>query len=106
MMPNVKMYTEPETDRKMVQLNQQQIAAALPTGQPTMIIGPAGCGKSLVLTEKVKRIVEGGASPYDPGLRMLLTTFNKRLVRTLGDWLMQVLDGSKCKRERRFEIIS
>lgn len=96
----IKVYHSPEITRAKVQLTDQQRSAAEPNGQPTIIVGPAGCGKSVVLTEKIKRIVERVDKPYDHTVRILLTTFNRRLVRVLGDWLEEILDPKQCKRTR------
>lgn len=97
---NIKVYHSPEITRAKVQLTDQQRSAADPTGQPTIIVGPAGCGKSVVLTEKIKKIVERIDKPYDPTVQILLTTFNRKLVKVLGDWLEEILDPTLCKRVR------
>lgn len=96
----IKVYHSPEITRAKVQLTDQQRSAAEPNGQPTIIVGPAGCGKSVVLTEKIKRIVERVDKPYDPTVQILLTTFNRKLVKVLGDWLEEILDPKRCKRIR------
>jgi DNA helicase-2/ATP-dependent DNA helicase PcrA len=76
--------------RSDVKLSREQVAASKPDGFPTVIFGPAGCGKSVVITERVKRIVEESADPLN--LRILLTTFNKGLPRQiLQPWLQDLL---------------
>lgn len=93
----IKLFTVTERDRTKIKLSIDQLKASKPTGKPTVILGPAGCGKSVVLTERIKNIVE--SHDYNPHLKILVTTFNKDLVRYLGDWLEQILDAGKCKRE-------
>lgn len=44
--------------RREVVLNAEQMRAAQNNDQPTVVIGPAGCGKSIVITERIKNIVE------------------------------------------------
>ncbi len=59
-------------------------------------MGPAGCGKSVVLTERIKNLVE--ARNYDVNLKILVTTFNKDLINYLGDWIEQLLQEGRFKR--------
>lgn len=82
--------------RRDVVLNVEQEKAARNINQPTVIIGPAGCGKSIVLTERIKNIVED--VDYDPNLRILVTTFNKELLGQLTQWIRDLL------KEGRFRI--
>lgn len=98
------LYVLLEKDRARILLtNEQEKAAANDKDKNRVIIvGPAGCGKSVVLTQLVKNIVEDHVSPYDPDLRMLVTTFNKDLARHLGDWIEQLLDKERCKRQQWF----
>ncbi|MDA8695408.1 UvrD-helicase domain-containing protein [Flavobacteriales bacterium] len=99
------MYTAKLRDRKTVKLNDRQRAAATWTGKlrPTCISGPAGSGKSLVLTERLANLVkkpprETGMKPFDPDFRILVTTFNKELSSELSGWIEEVL-GEKAKRK-------
>jgi DNA helicase-2/ATP-dependent DNA helicase PcrA len=93
------IYQVAEKQRNKIELTPEQRVASKNTEKPTIIIGPAGCGKSVVLTEKVKNIVMMRGKEYDPTLNILLTTFNKDLVKYLGDWLEQILeDQTKFKR--------
>lgn len=96
----LKIYQAPEIVRSKVMLTEEQRKASVPENQPTLIIGPAGCGKSVVLTEKIKNIVERPDKPYDKEVRILLTTFNRKLVNVLGDWLEEILDAKQAKRIR------
>ncbi len=50
----------------------------------------------MFITERIKNLIEEGQ--YTPSLRILLTTFNKNLIKCLGDWLVEVLDKTKIKR--------
>jgi DNA helicase II / ATP-dependent DNA helicase PcrA len=78
---NIDIFNPPITVRKDVVLNEKQKRAARNTDSPSVIVGPAGCGKSIVITEKVKNIIE--ESKYDPNLKILITTFNKGLIGKL-----------------------
>lgn len=93
------IYISAEKDRTKINLSPEQEKASHHTGTPTIIVGPAGCGKSVVLTQRIKNIVEQKGKEYDPEIRILLTTFNKDLVKHLGDWLEQILDSSRCSRK-------
>ncbi|MEA5461972.1 UvrD-helicase domain-containing protein [Arcicella sp. LKC2W] len=92
---NIDIFNPPITVRKDVVLNEKQKRAARNTDSPSVIVGPAGCGKSIVITEKVKNIIE--ESKYDPNLKILITTFNKGLIGKLAEWLNNILDSSKYK---------
>ncbi|RZS97159.1 UvrD-helicase domain-containing protein [Cecembia calidifontis] len=61
--------------------------------QATVIVGPAGCGKSIVITEKIKNIVEKG--DYSTNLEILVTTFNKSLLRKLAEWIGNILNPER-----------
>jgi DNA helicase-2/ATP-dependent DNA helicase PcrA len=77
--------------RTDLKLARDQLTASVPDGHPTVIYGPAGCGKSAVITERVRRLVESRAN--DPSLRILITAFNKALIRhVLVPWLKDLLD--------------
>lgn len=91
--PHLDIFNPPITVRRDVVLNEKQIKAAKISDNPSVIVGPAGCGKSIVITEKVKNIVE--ESGYSPDLRILVTTFNKGLIGKLAEWLKDILDGKK-----------
>lgn len=96
------MYQKAEKDRKKIQLTPEQQKAARVSKRPVSIVGPAGCGKSVVLTEKVKNITEQKGFEYDPKLNILLATFNKDLVEYLGDWLEKIL-SEETKFERSYD---
>ena len=83
------------TVRKEVVLNEKQIKASKFSNTPSVIIGPAGCGKSIVISEKVLNTVK--EHNYDPRLKILITTFNKSLISQLSAWLRDLLDPSKIR---------
>lgn len=87
---SLDIYNPPITVRREVTLNNKQKIAARNSNSPAVIVGPAGCGKSIVITEKVKNIIE--ESNYDPNLKMLITTFNKELIGKLAEWLNDLLN--------------
>jgi len=93
------LYNPPLKVRRDIKLNDLQKRAARNSNQPSVIVGPAGCGKSVVITERIKNIIE--ENEYNPNLKILVTTFNKGLVKGLGDWLTDILDITKHK--RRFD---
>ncbi|AEE52604.1 UvrD-helicase domain-containing protein [Haliscomenobacter hydrossis] len=96
----VKLFIQPEPNRTKIKLTSDQEDAAKIISAPTLVIGPAGCGKSVVLTQKIKNILDSTKinNEYDPDLKILVTTFNKALVRYLGDWIEQILDSNKFTR--------
>jgi hypothetical protein len=90
---SLDIYNPPITVRKDVTLNEKQKRAARNIESPSIIVGSAGCGKSIVITEKIKNIVE--ESEYSPDLKILVTTFNKGLIGKLAEWLKDLLDSTK-----------
>lgn len=92
---SLDIYNPPITVRREVKLNDKQKRAARNSETPSIIVGPAGCGKSIVITEKIKNIVE--QSEYSPDLKILVTTFNKGLIGKLAEWLKDLLDNTKFK---------
>ncbi|WP_288445426.1 UvrD-helicase domain-containing protein [uncultured Chryseobacterium sp.] len=90
---SLDIYNPPITVRREVSLNEKQKRSARNTENPAIIVGPAGCGKSIVITEKIKNIVE--AAEYSPNLKILVTTFNKGLIGKLAEWLKDLLDSTK-----------
>ena len=90
---SLDIYNPPITIRRDITLNDKQKRAARNTETPSIIVGPAGCGKSIVITEKIKNIVE--AAEYSPDLKILVTTFNKGLIEKLAEWLKDLLDNTK-----------
>lgn len=92
---HLDVFNPPITIRRDVKLNDNQKKAAENSDRPVTIVGPAGCGKSIVITEKVKNIVE--KHQYDNKLQILVTTFNKSLIKKLSEWLVDVLDENKIR---------
>jgi len=97
---NVNLYIQPEKNRAKIKLTQQQEEAAAIIARPTLVIGPAGCGKSVVLTQKIKNLIQSTkiGNDYSQELRILVTTFNKGLVRYLGNWIAELLEEGKFTR--------
>ena len=89
----INIFNPPITVRREVQLNPKQLEASENVDRAVVIVGPAGCGKSIAITERIKNIVE--AANYSPNLNILLTTFNKGLLGRLSEWLRDILDSSK-----------
>lgn len=92
----IKLYNEKIAIRREITLNDDQKRASEHTERPTIITGPAGCGKSVVITERIKNLVE--AKQYDKSLDILVTTFNKQLMSYLGKWIEDLLDKEKVTR--------
>lgn len=92
----VKLYNPPIAIRRDIVLNPEQARAAEHNDRPTIITGPAGCGKSVVITERIKNLCN--AKNYDPNLNILVTTFNKQLMAYLGKWIEDLLDKDKVTR--------
>lgn len=87
------IFNPPITVRRDVTLNEKQKRASRDGDAPVIIVGPAGCGKSIVITEKIKNIVE--ANNYSPSIQILVTTFNKGLIGKIAEWLIDLLDSTK-----------
>jgi hypothetical protein len=89
----LQLYVTPLVVRRDITLNDTQHKAAEHTTQPTVITGPAGCGKSVVITERIHNLVK--ERNYDPNLHILLTSFNIKLIDNLKSWLASLLDRQK-----------
>jgi DNA helicase-2/ATP-dependent DNA helicase PcrA len=92
----IKLYNPPIIIRREISLNEDQKKAAEHSDKPTIISGPAGCGKSVVITERIKNLVE--SKEYSPELRILVTTFNKQLMSYLGNWIAELLNKDRSER--------
>lgn len=67
-----------------LELNEDQNRWAVPTDSTcTALVGPAGSGKSVVLVERLVRVIES-ARPEVPCI--LVTSFNKQMVEQLIRW--------------------
>lgn len=96
---DLNLYMPPIKIRRAIKLNDLQKKAAQLNNRPTVITGPAGCGKSVVITERVKNLCE--QTFYEESLRILITTFNKSLIDYLSNWLEDILNGEKARRRGR-----
>lgn len=85
--PPIRVITE-------ITLNDNQLRASKFSNSPSVVIGPAGCGKSIVISEKIFNTVK--QFDYSVNLKILITTFNKSLVSQLTRWLKELLDSSKA----------
>lgn len=90
----LNLYLAPLVVRRNIELNEQQRKASEHSNRPAIISGPAGCGKSVIITERIRKLVE--ERNYDPNLQILLCSFNKALIATLTNWLRDLLDEQRC----------
>jgi len=93
---NINLFNPPFIIRRNIILNEKQLQASLNDGKPTIITGPAGCGKSIVISERIKNVIveyseKGKLSEVD----ILLTTFNKELETNLKSWIEDLLEDKK-----------
>lgn len=89
----IGIYNPPIVVRRNVKLSEEQRRAAIHDGRPTVITGPAGCGKSIVITERVLNIVkEAKRNNKIKELSILVTTFNKDLKYYLRNWLAELFE--------------
>ena len=72
-------------------LNPEQFAAADPDERLTLVKGAAGSGKSLVLTERLVRVLERPSTTN----RILVTTLNKKMNRQLRRWVIERVHSSE-----------
>ena len=93
----IDLYNPKIKVRKDVVLSNEQRDASIFLERASIIIGPAGSGKSIVITEKIKNICENGG--YSPSIEILITSFNKGLIRKLGDWIENLLKPNYGRRE-------
>ena len=90
----VEMFRPRLPPRTKIALSPEQEEACKLGVQATAIFGPAGSGKSVILSERIKRLVEERDYAFD--LRILVTTFNKKLVtEVLSTWLRELLDPAR-----------
>ena len=95
---SINLYNPPIKVRREITLNAQQEKASIPDGRPTIITGPAGCGKSVVLTERIAKVIQihNKTNQLD-NLSILVTTFNKELSSYLQNWIIDLLESKKIK---------
>ncbi len=90
----LNLYLAPLVVRRDISLNELQKKAAQHDDRPAIISGPAGCGKSVVVTERILNLIK--TRNYDPKLQILLCSFNKALIVTLVQWMRDLLDEERC----------
>ncbi|OLY90708.1 UvrD/REP helicase N-terminal domain-containing protein [Cnuella takakiae] len=99
------LFNPPLRVRREVQLNDDQIRAARYEEQPSIITGPAGCGKSIVVTEKIINVLE--KHKWTGPLNILVTTFNKSLIKQLRAWLTDLLEAKgKSVRQQYNKVVN
>lgn len=92
--PNtLDIFNPPLRIRRNVELNADQKQAAAYDERPSIITGPAGCGKSIVVTEKIINILE--KHRWTGPLRILVTTFNISLLKQLRSWVTDLLKAKE-----------
>jgi DNA helicase-2/ATP-dependent DNA helicase PcrA len=84
------LFNSPLRVRRDVVLNDLQEKAAEFDTRPVIITGPAGCGKSVVMTEKIINTIETFKSTTP--LCILVTTFNKLLLKVLRSWVTDLFE--------------
>lgn len=90
---DVHLYNPSIVVRREVILNDNQNIAAIDDGRPTIITGPAGCGKSIVVTERVLNILKNAIKTQQINkVKILLSTFNKELKIYLIKWIQELLE--------------
>lgn len=77
-----------------IELNDEQDRWAEPTETTcTALVGPAGSGKSVVLVERLVRVIESARLEAP---RILVTSFNKHMVELLIKWTRERIDASSA----------
>ena len=79
-----------------ITLNENQKKASRFSNSPSVIIGPAGCGKSIVIAEKIYSTIS--QFNYASTLSILVTTFNKSLIEQITKWLNELIDKQKSRK--------
>jgi hypothetical protein len=99
----INLFNPPFILRKDVKLNEKQLLAAKhKDNQPVVISGPAGCGKSLVISERVKNIVlDYRNSGRIKELNILITTFNKQLEHNIRNWIEELFSVNNIPYSRK-----
>jgi DNA helicase II / ATP-dependent DNA helicase PcrA len=89
------LFNSPLKIRRSVKLNELQFKAAEFETRPSIITGPAGCGKSVVMTEKIINTIDH--FKWAVPLNILITTFNKSLLKQLRAWITDLLETKEKK---------
>lgn len=100
---SLDLFNSPLRIRRDVVLNELQEKAAEYDTRPVIITGPAGCGKSVVMTEKIINTIESFASTKP--LHILVTTFNKYLLQLLRTWVTELLEKKGKKIKQNYYLI-
>jgi DNA helicase-2/ATP-dependent DNA helicase PcrA len=88
---SLDIFNPPLKIRRDVELNEEQKKAAQFDTRPSIITGPAGCGKSIVMTEKIINILE--YFQWKNPLTILVTTFNISLLKQLRGWITDLIES-------------
>ena len=78
---------------KEIQLNPQQLEAVSHRGGPVIVLSVAGSGKTMVLTERIIHLIEGGIDPT----RLLAITFAKKAALEISSRLEKRLNSNGDK---------
>lgn len=89
----IALYNEKITEINRIHLSEEQSKAASFRGRPSKIVGAAGSGKTIVICQKVAQLVKD--ADYSDDLQILITTFNKELVKLITKWVVTLLDEDK-----------
>lgn len=99
----INLFSPPIRFISDIVLNENQKKASEFSNSPSVIIGPAGCGKSIVIAEKVFNTVK--EYNYSSNLKILITTFNKSLIGQLSKWLKELLDTNKARQSFNSNVV-
>jgi DNA helicase II / ATP-dependent DNA helicase PcrA len=91
---HLALFNPPLKVRREVLLTEDQQKAAAFDTRPVIIAGPAGCGKSVVITEKIMNILDH--FQWSENLSILVSTFNKGLIKQLRAWVTDLLKVRKA----------
>ena len=81
--------------RVFTELNDEQDDVAEPSERLTALVGAAGSGKSLIICERVVRVLEQATAIEPP--RILVTSFNKAMVDQLAEWTIARIENSELR---------